>query len=875
MTPKITPMLKQYLSIKKEYADAILFYRMGDFYEMFFEDAEVASKILEITLTSRNKKEESPIPMCGVPHRAAKSYIARLIENGRKVAICDQVEDPGLAKGLVKREVVRVVTPGMIVEDDFLDATNNNFILSVNRADDIWGISYLDISTGTFRLTESSDHALIIDEMLRIAPSEILLSISADEDPRFSAVKQSFSEKSISPLEQKIFDYGKSRRRIMAHFKTLSLEGFGCENLKSAVGAAGALLYYVNETQKQELSHLKGLETYFIDNFLIIDDNSCKNLELIQNIRTGSRQGSLLNIIDTTTTAMGGRLMRSWLRYPLIDVQSIENRLDAVSEALSNMATARQVRDCLKSVYDFQRIAGRIAMGHSNARDLLALKRSLSLLPPIKMLMEDFSSVLMKWQIDIDPLKALADLLDHAIREDAPPTINEGGMIKKGFNDELDALIDISRNGKGYLAKLEADQRASTGINSLKVRYNKVFGYYIEIPKTHANSVPSDFVRKQTLVNAERYITEELKEFENKVLSAEEQRASLEYEIFNDLRGKVIVHNILIQQTADFLATVDCLLGLAHTADQNNFHRPKINTEGRIEIEDGRHPVIEKMIEGERFVPNSILMDNEENQILVITGPNMAGKSTILRQVALTTLLAQMGSYVPAEKASISVTDRIFTRVGALDNLSSGQSTFMVEMQETANILNCASHKSLVILDEIGRGTSTFDGLSIAWAVAEYLHDLDGKGVKTLFATHYHKLTDLSRIKKRIKNYHIAVKEWNDEIIFLRKLVEGGTSRSYGIQVARLAGIPQGVIDHAKRVLYQIENEETAIDDIDFGGKGQKDMGKGHLQLSLFQNPETVIVEKLKHMDISRMTPIDALNRLNELIEKSKSISHS
>ena len=872
MTPKITPMLKQYLSIKKEYDDAILFYRMGDFYEMFFEDAEVASGILEITLTSRNKKDEVPVPMCGVPYRAAKGYIARLIEKGMRVAICDQVEDPSLAKGLVKREVVRVVTPGMIVEDDFLDEKTNNFILSINASNGVLGISYLDISTGIFRVAESADPDMITDEMLRISPSEMLVPDSVEVNPIYRSVLRSFPEKSVGHLDEKVFDFAKSRRRILEQFNTISLEGFGCEHLKAGVGAAGALLYYVKETQKQDLAHLKGLETYSLDHFLIIDDNSCKNLELLRNIRTGGRQGSLLNILDTTVTAMGGRLMKNWLRYPLLDARAIESRLDAVSEAVSDMDTTREIRAGFKSVFDLQRIAGRIAMGHSNARDLLALKRSLTALPPIRVLLERFTSDLFQWEVDLDPLNALADVLEQAIREDAPPTINEGGIIKKGFHDELDELIDISRNGKGYLAKLEVEQRASTGINSLKVRYNKVFGYYIEIPKTQTHAVPPEYVRKQTLVNAERYITEELKDFETKVLNAEEKRATLEYGLFNDIRNRVMAHNTAIQQSADFIARVDCLLGLAETADRNNYHRPEINPDGRMEIEEGRHPVIEKMIEGERFVPNSISMDNDENQILIITGPNMAGKSTILRQVALTVLMAQMGSFVPASKASVSVTDRIFTRVGALDNLSGGQSTFMVEMQETAHILNCATRDSLVIMDEIGRGTSTFDGLSIAWAVADYLHELDGAGVKTLFATHYHKLTDLSRLRRRIKNYHIAVKEWNDEIIFLRKLTEGGTSRSYGIQVARLAGIPKRVIEQSKKILYQIENEESPLNDMDLSQKDGCDAEKHHIQLQLFKGPERAVIDRLKNIDISTMTPIDAMNCLNELVNKSKTI---
>ncbi len=872
MNAKITPMLKQYLSIKRDYDDAILFYRMGDFYEMFFEDAQTAAKILEITLTSRNKNDAVPVPMCGVPYRSAKGYIGRLIENGYKVAICDQVEDPASAKGLVKRKVVRVITPGMVVDDEFLDERSNNFALSLNTRNDIAGIAYLDISTGIFRLTESKDTGAIIDEIHRINPREILLPETAKSDPFFLSVVKAFSEKYIGYLGESAFEYRKSRERLTNHFKTHSLEGFGCEDLKAGVGAAGALIRYVGETQKQKLLHISKIETYRLDQFLSIDDNSCKNLELIRNLRSGSMQGTLLSIIDHTLTAMGGRRLKNWLRYPLIHRQSIENRLNAVEEAVSDIQTTKKIRECFKSVYDLQRIGSKISMGHCTARDLLALKQSLNMLPRIRTLLQTFSSELFQWEVDLGPLQELADVIERSIREDAPPVLNEGGIIKPGFNDELDELINISRNAKGWLAKLEADQKEATGINSLKVRYNKVFGYYIEIPKSQVKSAPADWIRKQTLVNAERYITEELKDFETKALSAEEKRASLEYDIFNRIRGQVISENERIQRISDFLADVDCLLGLADVADQNDYHRPEIREDGVIVIEDGRHPVVEKMMEGERFVPNSICLDNEENQIVIITGPNMAGKSTILRQVALTVILAQMGSFVPAAKSGISLTDRIFTRVGALDNLSGGQSTFMVEMEETANILNNATQSSLVIMDEIGRGTSTFDGLSIAWAVVEYLHDLGEKGVKTLFATHYHRLIDLARTKKRVKNYHVAVKEWNDEIIFLRKLTEGGTSRSYGIQVARLAGIPEKVIARAKKILFSIEDEDNRLNDDDVASDTESVSGtkKQHVQLSLFKKPERLILETLKGLDVSMMTPMDAMNCLYDLVKKAQ-----
>jgi len=867
---KATPMIKQYLSIKEKYAGAILFYRMGDFYEMFFEDAEIASRILEITLTSRNKKDEFPIPMCGIPYRAVKGYISRLIDHGHKVAICDQIEDPAVSKGLVKRDVVRVITPGMIVDDEFLDAKSDNYVLSVASGNDTVGLSYLDISTGSFRVLESRDLQAVVDEAMRVSPREVLFPESSKTDPLVMQIIDAMSEKSITFLEDRAFEHKRCRQRLIDQFKTFSLEGFGCEHFKAGVQAAGALIFYVRETQKQKIEHLGGIESYSLTHYLIVDDISCRNLEILQNIRTGSKQGTLLGIIDRTVTAMGGRLLHRWLRYPLLDVDEIRSRHEAVGEIKANIQIRRSIRESLKSVYDLERLGSKISMGHSNARDLIALKRSINSLPEIWSRLQQLSSGLFRYDDNLDHLYALADLIEKAIREDAPPTINEGGLIKTGYNPALDELIAISRDGKGWLATLEAREKGATGINTLKVRYNKVFGYYIEVPKSRSEAVPPHYVRKQTLVNAERYITDELKSFESKVLGAEEQRAELEYELFNQIRQEVITQNADIQRVAHFLARLDCLLNLAEIADQNDYRRPEMTTEGHIVIEDGRHPVVEKMITAERFVPNSIQVDNNENQILVITGPNMAGKSTILRQVALTVLMAQMGSFVPAARATIGVTDKIFTRVGALDNLTQGQSTFMVEMQETANILHSATRQSLVIMDEIGRGTSTFDGLSIAWAVAEYLHDLKGYGVKTLFATHYHELTELAHKKPRVKNYNIAVKEWNDEIIFLRKLVKGGTNRSYGIQVARLAGIPDQVIRRAKKILYHIETSENGIAASPVLASGEDAASNAQVQLNLFRKPEHLVMEKLQKLDLSKMTPLEALNCLNELQEKAK-----
>jgi DNA mismatch repair protein MutS len=862
-------MMKQYLSIKSRYPDAILLYRMGDFYEMFFEDAETASRILQITLTSRNKKDEFPVPMCGVPHKAVKGYIAKLITKGFKVAICDQTENPGEAVGIVKREVVRIITPGMILEDELLDEKTNNYILCIVRNQDLAGISFLDISTGLFRITETENLQLLREELLRISPSEIILPESSRNDPFIAGMADALNGKAITYLEDNKFEHKRCRERLLELFKTISLDGFGCEDMTSGVRAAGALVHYLRETQKQDVGHISSIETYSLAKYLLVDETSCQNLEILKNMRTGSRHGSLLGVLDRTVTSMGGRLLRRWLRYPLLEKNDIVVRLDAVEEIRNDILARRSIRESLESVYDMERLGSKIVMGHSNARDLVALKNSLYALPAVKNELTGFKAEFLKWDDDIGDLTALAGLIDKSIREDAPPFLNEGGLIKSGYNEELDNLNRSGVEGKSWLAKLEAKERAETGINSLKVRYNKVFGYYIEISKSNAKSVPDRYVRKQTLVNAERYITEELKRYETDVIDADERRNILEYDLFMNVREEAAKRIPDIRSAAEFLARLDCIACLAETAHEYNYTRPEMNDDGLILIEEGRHPVVERMITGGRFVPNSVRMDDNENQVLIITGPNMAGKSTILRQVALTVLMAHIGSFVPAAKACINITDRIFTRVGALDNLSSGQSTFMVEMQETANIINNSTSRSLVIMDEIGRGTSTFDGLSIAWAVAEYLHDLKGKGVKTLFATHYHELTELSATKTRVKNFNILVKEWNDEIIFLRKLAEGGTNRSYGIQVARLAGIPEKIIVRAKKILYKIENEHGGNGSALFSGDGAE-YKKGHLQLNMFPRPEHFVIERLNKVDISKITPLDALYLLNELQEKIK-----
>ncbi len=866
---KLTPMLKQYLSIKDTYPDAILLYRMGDFFEMFFEDAEVASRALEITLTSRNKNDAHPVPMCGVPVRAVQGYIARLIEKGFKVALCDQVEDPAQAQGIVKREVVRVLTPGMILENELLERSVHNYILALAVHEQQVGLAYLDISTGTFRLTETDDRQAALEEALRIDPREILIAESAQTNAVLTDLTAPFAERVLTVLDASVFSHRRAREQLRELFHTLSLEGFGCEAMKTGLRAAGALVHYLKETQKQAVDHFSGIETYHLSAYMWVDERSCRNLELTANLQSGGRSGTLVNVLDRTRTAMGGRLLREWLRYPLMDHEQIVARHAAVDEALERKAERHGIREQLKGVHDLERLSSKISMGRANARDLVALKASLQVLPELFDALAQMEARAFCCTLPLEGLNTLAALIERAIREDAPPVLNEGGLIKEGYNAELDDLVQISRDGKGYLAKLESREREATRIGALKVRYNKVFGYYIEVPKARVTEVPEHYVRKQTLVNAERYITEELKNFEAKVLNAEERRASLEYDLFNDVRRQAAGQQADVKQTAMFLAAVDCLMGLAEVAEQRHFTRPAINKDGVLHIEEGRHPVVEQVLTGERFVPNTLHLDMADQQVLVITGPNMAGKSTVLRQAALTVVMAQMGSFVAAEKASVPIVDKIFTRVGALDNLSQGQSTFMVEMQETANILHNATEHSLVILDEIGRGTSTYDGMSIAWAVAEFLHDLAGRGVKTLFATHYHELTDLAGRRPRVKNYNIAVKEWNDEIIFLRKLVEGGTNRSYGIQVARLAGIPEGVITRAKQILLAVEKDNQGAFRPGKTGNPHA-IPSSQVQMDLFRRPDQDIIERLRRVDIGQTTPIEALNLLSDLQSRAR-----
>ncbi|MCK5836082.1 MAG: DNA mismatch repair protein MutS [Desulfobacula sp.] len=880
---KNTPMMEQYLRIKDNYPDAILFYRMGDFYEMFQTDAIKASAILEIALTSRNKHKDDAIPMCGIPFRAADTYIAKLIENGCKVAICEQVEDPAQAKGLVRREVVRVITPGMILNESLLDKGSNNFLLALSLCDGHAGLACLDISTGTFKVTETRTQNgripdVLMDEALRIDPSEVVISAAQRQDPLFNPLRRAFSHRQITYIPKGAFSPATARQTLIDKFKTRSLEGFGCNHLTAGICAAGAIIHYVKETQFHDTDHVSTLSPYVLNSYLIIDDRSCRNLELLKNIQTMDKKGTLLSILDKTSTAMGSRTLKNWIRYPLKDKEEITLRLTAVEEAVAKTTLRKQLRDHLKSVYDLERLGSKISMGHGNARDLTALKNSLLKLPDLFSHLNQFTSPLYSGVTIKDrdtvasDLTQLAMVIDTAIREDAPLTLNEGGLIRDGYSKELDELIEMSRDGRQWIAKKGVEEKKKTGLSSLKIKYNKIFGYFIEVSKTQAKSVPETYIKKQTLVNSERFITDEIKTAESKILNAQEKRAALEYSLFCEIRDRIADKVPYILETASFLARVDVLLCFANTAQENNYTEPEINSNGSINITEGRHPVVEKLVQGERYVPNNIFMDNDTNQVLLITGTNMAGKSTILRQVALISFMAQIGSFVPVEKASLCILDKIFTRVGALDNLAQGQSTFMVEMEETANIVNNATHKSLVILDEIGRGTSTYDGMSIAWAVAEHLHDLNDKGVKTLFATHYHELTKLEEIKPRFKNFNIAVKEFNDNIVFLRRLVKGGTNKSYGIQVARLAGMPDIVINNAKHILSNIDKNSSDVPKPlpkQSRKKGKKKKKKNDNQMELFNHNEQSIKNILEKIDISSMTPLEAINLLNDLKQKS------
>jgi len=882
--PKITPMLRQYLEIKEQHQETILFYRMGDFYEMFFDDAVIASKILGITLTSRNSKNEAnKVPMCGVPFHAASTYLAKLVKAGRRVAICEQTEEPSQAKGIVRREVVRVISPGVVTDSQILDAKDNLYVAALTRKEKgdkiLFGISFLDLSTGSFLLGEFIDREgnaeVILDQLTRMTPAELLIS-DRDSDALTDLITTAetlIPDLCITKRPAPMFHYTTCDELLTDHFQVTNLAGFGCGAFRQGIIAAGVLLDYIIETQKSEIGHIEKLTPIDLDRILQIDDSSRRNLELTQTIIGSKREGSLLSVLDQTCTPMGARMLKQEILFPLQDVQRINARLAAVQFLHYHTSIRNSFRELLTSIYDVERLNSRMVLGNGNGRDMLALKQSLARLPAIKeLLLQCEADRIKKLGDDLDILDDLHQLLEVTIHEDAPITLREGRLIKEGYNKELDELVHIQRHGKQLILDLEAEERKVTGIAKLKVGFNKVFGYFIEVSKLQADKVPETYIRKQTLVNAERFITPELKEFETKVLGAQDRRLELEYQLFTEIRKKLAAESSRLLKSAQLLAKIDFLVCLAEVASLYRYQRPEVNGGETINIVEGRHPVIERSLPSGKFVPNDVHLDQKTEEVLIITGPNMAGKSTILRQTALIVLMAQMGSFVPAEAATIGVVDRIFTRVGAMDDLRRGQSTFMVEMNETANILNNATEKSLVILDEIGRGTSTFDGLAIAWAVAEDLVNKNGKGVKTLFATHYHELTDLARTEERVRNYSIAVREWNDTIIFLHKLIKGGTNRSYGIQVAALAGVPDRVVQRAGVILKNIEQGEFSQDGTPTIAKGttsRKPRRKTHPnQLSLFPTPENDAVRMyLKELNADDLTPRQALDAIYELLK--------
>ena len=878
MSNELTPMMKQYMQTKEEYKDCILFYRLGDFYEMFFDDALTASKELEITLTGKNCGLEERAPMCGIPYHAVDSYLNRLVSKGYKVAICEQVEDPKTAKGIVKREVIRVVTPGTNLDTQGLDETKNNYIMCIVYMADRYGLSVADVTTGEYLVTELDSQTKLMDELYKFMPSEIVCNEAFYMSGLDLDDLKNRLHMAIYSLEAWYFDDALCRETLQEHFKVASLEGIGLSDYECGMIASGALLKYLEETQKNSLSHMSRLTRYATGNYMVLDSATRRNLELVETLREKQKRGSLLWVLDKTKTAMGARTLRKYVEQPLIDKKSIVKRLDAVAELKDNAICREEIREYLNPVYDLERLVGKITYQSANPRDLIAFQSSLSMLPSVKCILKDMESDLLKENYEeLDPLEELCDLVGRAIQEEPPLAMKEGGIIKDGYNEEVDRLRKAKSEGKNWLADLETKEREKTGIKNLRIRYNKVFGYYLEVTNSFKDLVPDYYTRKQTLANAERYIIPELKELEDTILGAEDKLCALEYELYCEVRNTIAAELTRIQRTAKAVAKLDVIASLALVAERNNYVRPKINEKGVIDIRDGRHPVVEKMIPNDMFIANDTYLDDKKQRISIITGPNMAGKSTYMRQAALIVLMAQLGSFVPASSANIGLVDRIFTRVGASDDLASGQSTFMVEMNEVANILRNATSKSLLILDEIGRGTSTFDGLSIAWAVVEYISNSKLLGAKTLFATHYHELTELEGKISNVNNYCIAVKEKGDDIVFLRKIVKGGADKSYGIQVAKLAGVPDPVINRAKEIVEELVTADITgkVKDIAVQGsetkkKTQKKLDEVDLtQFSLFDTvKDDDVLNELKELDISHMTPMDAMNKLYQLQNK-------
>ncbi len=866
-----SPMMQRYLETKEQYKDCILFYRLGDFYEMFFDDAITASRELEITLTGKDCGQDERAPMAGVPHHAAEMYISRLIAKGYKVAICEQLEDPKTTKGIVKRGVIRVVTPGTIVESNMLEERKNNYIMSIFKSGIYFGIGVCDISTGEFYSAEIKDNnnfPQLLDEIARYSPSELVINSNlADCTEEMSKIRERFNCY-ITRFQDKFFD--SKPDIIKLRFSLIDTNQKPIENIEErsfAVASINALIEYIEQTQMTSLDHINKITIYQISKYMSLDINARRNLEITEKMRDKSKKGTLLWVLDKTSTSMGGRHLRRWLSDPLIDTLEINRRLNAVKELKEDVMLRGDVIDNLKKVYDIERLAGKMAYGNANARDMITLKNSLSKLPDVKKILEHCQSEMLKDIYEnLDELEDIHELIEKAIVEDPPMTVKDGGIIKMGYDEEVDKLKTATTEGKNWIIQLEADEKEKTGIKNLKVGFNKVFGYYIEVTKSNLSQVPERYVRKQTLTNAERYITEELKNLENQILGAEEKVVILEYNIFTKIREEIAKNIVRLQNTATLVSTLDVLSSFAQVAEDMNYCMPHVDNSGIIDIKAGRHPVIEKMLGTGEFVENDTYLDKDENRLSIITGPNMAGKSTYMRQVALITLMAQVGSFVPAEEAKIGVVDKIFTRVGASDDLSMGQSTFMVEMMEVATILKEATPNSLVILDEIGRGTSTYDGLSIAWAVAEYIANKEKCGAKTLFATHYHELTELEEKIEGVKNYSIAVKEKGEDIIFLRKIVRGGTDESYGIHVARLAGVPKLVTEEANKILKSLERKNILT------GKKEEKKDKKQVegQFDMYNYKLAEIAHELDKVNLNELTPIDALNTLVKIKEKMK-----
>lgn len=874
-------MMTHYLETKKEYPDCVLFYRLGDFYEMFFDDAKTVSKELELTLTGKECGLEERAPMCGIPYHAADTYLNRLVQKGYKVAIAEQMEDPRQVKGLVKREVIRVVTPGTITSTQALDETKNNYLMGVVYIGETFGIASADISTGDFLVTEVESERELIDEINKFSPSEIICNeafyvsgVDIEEiRNRYHTV--------ISSLDNHFFSDESCRKILREHFKVGALDGLGLSDYDNGVIAAGAVMEYMYETQKSTLSHITTITPYSTGQYMMIDTSTRRNLELVETLREKQKRGSLLWVLDKTKTAMGARLLRTCIEQPLIHKSEIIKRQNAVEELNMNFISREELCEYLNPIYDLERLVGRISYKTANPRDLLAFKNSLEMLPHIKNLLQEFTSGLLKelWE-ELDPLEDVKSLIDRAIVDDPPLLVREGGIIKEGFHEEADKLKHAKTEGKGWLADLEIKEKEKTGIKGLKVKFNKVFGYYFEVTNSFKDLVPDYFIRKQTLTNAERYTTNELKELEEVILGAEDKLFALEYDLFCKVRDKVAEEVLRIQKTARAIASIDVLTSLSSVATRNNYIKPKINEKGTIDIKNGRHPVVEKMMRDDLFVANDTCLDNGKNRLSIITGPNMAGKSTYMRQTALIVLMAQIGSFVPADEANIGICDRIFTRVGASDDLASGQSTFMVEMTEVANILRNATKNSLIVLDEIGRGTSTFDGLSIAWAVVEHISNPKILGAKTLFATHYHELTELEGTMSGVNNYCIAVKEQGDDIVFLRKIIKGGADKSYGVQVAKLAGVPDTVIARAKELLAELSDADITarakeIAEVNSNIAQRRAVPKPDevdlQQMSLFATvKEDDIIKELEDLELGNMTPIDALNALYRMQTKLK-----